>query len=277
MGLAIVSAVEPQWLKDLSQAGREVESRDYKDYGDNLLRNRNFSLAIAQYQKALSIQPDLTAASVNMAVAYERMGASDRAERILRQALSVKGGQKGVICFHLAAMAEKQNRTAEAVELYRQALDSDLPPQAVYGKLGNLFIREQRFSEARDAFEAALRIQEDPTSFYRDMLRASLATYAEDTTHRRNIETLLARDTREEDLAAYDLEIIRRVQAGDQDISGNYANLSTAYAGLGEIEQAIEHAQRALQIWPGNTSARRNLDLLHQMRAQAGDSVKTGS
>lgn len=266
MGMGFASAIEPDWLKHIAHAGREVESRDYCDYADNLLHRGNYQHAIALYRQALAVKPDLTAASVNMAIAYERLGDPETAVRILKQALQAPNGRRGLIFFHLARIAEDQGKSQLAIELYGQTFGTEFPPQITYTKLGNLYIREQRYQDAISVLETALSMQENPASLYQEMLRSSLLTYAEDTTNAEIIAAALSTDNDADALRHYDIETIYQTLSQDQDISGNYANLGTAYAQIGETGRAIEFTQKALQIWPGNSSARRNLAQLNELR-----------
>jgi tetratricopeptide (TPR) repeat protein len=268
IGFGVVSAVGPAWLKRISQPGKDVEATACKEYGDNSLRSGNLGLAVAQYQKALSIKPNLVSAAVNLAIAFDRLGQLPQADQILRYALKTQTLQKGVIYFHLAAIAEERKNIPEAIELYKQAFGTEFPPQIVHARLGNLYVRGQRFDEARREFETALNIQEDPTSFYRDMLRASLALFEEDTTHLPVIQAALARDVRLQDMTPYDLEIIRQMQNQNPDVSNAHANLAIVLAQLGDLARAQAHMERALEIWPENATARKNLEVLRQMRSQ---------
>lgn len=269
MAFGALSAIGPEWLKSLSRPGRRVEGRDYKDHGDNLLRKGDYGRAIAHYQKALSIRPDLTGATVNLAVAHSQSGGAARAEQLLRDALKSQPSQKGIIYFHLAQLAEKRNKNAEAIALYRQALGTEFPAQTVWAKLGGAYFNEGRFAEAKEAFDTALRLQENPATAYRDMLLSTLSAFEEeDTTQLEPIRALLAREVSPGDLACYDLEIIRQEQAHDPDLSNLHANLGISCAKLGELDPALVHLERALEIWPGNTAARKNLDMLRRLRSE---------
>lgn len=269
MAFGALSVIGPEWLKSLSRPGRRVEARDYKDHGDNFLRKGDYGRAIAHYQKALFIRPELTGATVNLAVAHSQFGDVARAEQLLRDALKSQPSQKGIIYFHLAQLAEKRKKNTEAIALYRQALGTEFPAQTVRAKLGGAYFNEGRFAEAKEAFESALRLQENPATAYRDMLLSTLSAFEEeDTTQLEVLRAMLARDILPEDLAPYDLEIIRQEQAHDPDLSNLYANLGVSCAKLGELDQALVHLERALEIWSGNTAARRNLDMLRRLRSE---------
>ena len=67
---------------------------------------------------------------------------------------------------------------------------------------------------------------------------------------------------RADDLARYDLEIVRRMQESDPEIAKTHNHLGLIHARLGNTGEAIKQFQRSLQIWPDNVDAKRNLQLL---------------
>lgn len=270
-----ISVVNPKWLQDLSRSGAKVESRWYRDYGDNYLRDGKYRLAIAQYQRALEIKPDNVAAIINQAIAYSRAGYGDRAEKILKDALKIETYQKGVIYYNLAEMLEKQGKEDEAIHYYRQAIDFELEPDFIYRKLGTLYLGAEQYEEAQEAFQMALASQVDLASSYQNMLRNSIAVFEDDTTNLRIIKEQLAQNIRTEDLTDYDPEVIRLMEQRDPRIAKIHNLLGFTCARLGDIDGAIEHFEQSLQIWPGNRDAKKNLQVAYQLKQKQQNLMST--
>jgi len=268
-----ISIVNPKWLQELSRPGRDSESQNYKDYADNFLRQNNYRMAITQYQRAMEIKPNFVGASVNLAITYGRMGDYARAENILKDALQTNTAQKGVIYYNLGELCEKQKRTEQAIQYYQQALSFEFQQDLIYRKLGALYLAAERYDEARAAFEMMLAIQLNPSSSYRNMLLGCMDMFEEDTTNLQIIKEQLAQNIRVEDFAGYDLTIIRSMQQRDPEVAKTHNFLGFIYARLGDNAGAIEHFEESLKIWPGNTDAKKNLQVLHQLQEKQQVSV----
>lgn len=275
ISFAAISILNPEWLQKLSRPGVEAESRDYKNFGDDLLSRGNYRLALTQYERALEIKLDYADAMVNMAIAYGRAGDEARATHFLKRALKLKDSDARVIYYTLAELSEKQNRIDEAIGYCQQALNSDPEDYMIHRKLGTLYFAAGEHEKARGAFENSLVIQTDLCSSYKRMLKVSLSDYKDDSVHFPIIERELAGDIDSTDLAAYDLEIIRRAQQSDPELAKTHNHLGVIYAMQGDVRQATEHFQQSLAIWPGNTDAVKNLKILQDR--PGSDSSTTGS
>jgi tetratricopeptide (TPR) repeat protein len=258
-----ISVANPKWLQALSRPGAETESRNYKDYGDNYLRQNNYRMAITHYKRALEIKPDYVGASVNMAISYSRLGDYTRAEKILRDALKSESAKNGVVYYNLGELFEKQGKKDEAIRNYRKALDFESQRDLIYRKLGTVYLSSEQYEEAKEAFEMALASQLDVTSAYRYMLESCLDEFKDDTVNLPIIKEQLASPTRPEDLTAYDLTVIRSMQQRDSEIAKTHNFLGLIYTHLGDSTEAVEQYEVSLKIWPGNTDAKKNLQMLH--------------
>jgi tetratricopeptide (TPR) repeat protein len=264
MLFGVVSYLNPKWLQELSRPGIRVEARDYKDYGDDQLRRQEYWMAIAQYEQSLRIEPDQVGVLVNLAIAYSRAGNSGRGIEILKGALMKEGSRanKVALYYNLGDLLARQGEMDEALEQYREALSFAVRQDRVYERIGSIHLAAKRYKEAREAFELVLAKQLDPCLSYRDMLQQSVDHYKDRAVHLAVIEEQLARDIRAEDLARYDLEVIRRMQQSDLEIARTHDRLAMVCAQLGDIPAAIEHLEKLLDIIPDDTTAKENLKRL---------------
>ena len=287
--------VQPRWLQDLGRAGRRVESSDFASFGDRMLREGKYLEAIAQYQRSLEIRPDQARVQAHLAIAWINVGAEEKGEEMLRDALEKAPSEpfKGTVYYNLGKGFEKRGEIEEAIAYYRQALRLYAEPDKVYRKLGSLYldlakrrVKEARglagqeleearklagrdLEQARLALEEALASQLDPCLSYNKMLHQALDSFAEQPEHLATIEEQLTRGIRVEDLARYDVEIIDRVQQSDPEVARTHNYLGSIYGQLSQFTKVKEHFEESLRIWPGNDDAVRNLQLLEQLRGQA--------
>jgi tetratricopeptide (TPR) repeat protein len=291
MTLGVLTILQPQWLQDLGGAGRRVEARTYAEFGDRLLREGEYLNAIPRYERSLEIQPDQVQVQAHLAVAWIKAGELEKGEKMLTDALAQAPSEpsQGVIYYNLAESLEGRGRIEEAILNYRQALRFYAEEDRVYRKLGALHFQlaEQRvkqmrnlagqelaearrlagqdIQQARLAFEKALASQMDPTLPYKRMLHQRLAV--EEPEYLPAIEEQLMAGVRLEDLARYDLEIIRRTLQTDRKVAETHNFLGSIYGQLGQLGKAKEHFEESLRIWPGNSDAVRNLERLKQMQS----------
>ncbi len=89
--------------------------------------------AIESYEKALSLDPKLTEASVNLTAALLDAGEAERALPVIERGLANSPGHPGLL-YNRALASSAAGKTTEAVAAYREALAAD--PQNVEIKYG---------------------------------------------------------------------------------------------------------------------------------------------
>ena len=266
ISFAFVAAADPGWLRGISKFGISGESRGIKDYADALLRQKRYSEAIAQYERALQIRPDFIGARVNLAICYNVSGNTDMALKVLSDALQTTSERNGSIYFNIAEILERKGKIAEAIDYYRKAIGSEIEQELVYQRLAKVYMDDKQFDNARDAFEKTLAIQTDPMTPYQNMLRRYLYIYEENPDEYRTIENLLDQNSVNTRLAAYDLQVIENLNANNREIAKTHNHLAVIYIVQNNYDKAIEHFEQSLKIWPGNEDAVRNLKLLRQIK-----------
>lgn len=256
MCFAVLSIANPPWMQKLSELGKHAETIHYKHYGDNeLLRKQNYRSAIAQYRKAVEIDPENIGALVNMAISYSRLGDEKTAFRLFADVLKHEGVQKGVIYYNIAEVLEKSGKIEQAIKYYERALGKDLDPVTVYNKLGQMYVSVGRFEEAREALQTALEIRTNLNYSYREMLRRTVGLSQNDTVHLNAVETELAREIGETELAAFDIEVIRQMQSRDKELAHLHHGLGVALLGLADTTGAASEFRTALQLVPNNSES----------------------
>ena len=260
----IVSAANPPWLAKISDPGRSVEARTYKDVADLLLRNGHYDLAISNYLKALEIKPDMVGATVNMAITFGRMGMVDKAIATLEDALAQNPERPSVIYYNLAEVYEKSGRMDEAIANYRKAAQT--APYTIYSyrKLGTIYLQRRDWDSAIYALQKALDNKPTMKIAYEGMLKREVNSYLDDPETREAIRSALNKGVSQEDLEPYDNKIFVDVLKSEKELSRLHDYIGYAYAMKGDRLNAIPHFRIALSIWPENESARNNLNAAMQ-------------
>jgi tetratricopeptide (TPR) repeat protein len=254
MGFAVVAILNPPWLRQLSSPGVKTESRGYKENGDALMVKGNHQRAVWWYEQALRIDPNYVGARVNLALAQGKLGNPEPAIVMLHDVLEGNPKGRGSILFSLGELLRQTGRIPEAAAAYREALEAGGPADRIEMRLGEAGLASGAFEQARQHFQAALRILEDPATPYTRMLKASLLTVGEDSVQIRAIQGALDRGVTEEDLARYDMEMVRRQLDLDHDRARALGLLGMAEARLRD-PAAADHLRRSLKVWPDNPEA----------------------
>lgn len=261
--------MQPQWLQNLSIAGKRYSADTLRRIGDDFYRQGNYALAATQYLKALERQPGQFDARLNLALCSDKMGDIQGATSILRDMLrgQTSRNEQESIYHNLGVFSAKQGQTEQGIAYLEQSEGLVPDQRGLLLELASLYLGAERFEEARVALEKALASQLDVTLPYRSMLHRSIEVYKDDEEHSAAIERLLARDVGPDQLTRYDLRTIQGLQQSDAKLAEIHNRLSYACLRLGRIAEATEHMQKVLEIMPDNEEAKKNLAILQQAAA----------
>ena len=266
IGFGFVSIANPAWLKELSDPGRHTEALQMREKGDVFLIRGNPNYAVQLYLDALSIQPDMVSARVNLGIAYAQMGMFDEAERTFLEGLKLEPAKEYVIRYNLASMYSDFGDTNSALKMYYQTVKSAPYPYFTYREIGAIYFNQEDWRSAiyyfQKAFEKRLTIQ----NAYAGMLEEELRSWPDDPDIREDIQKEIDRGITSQRLAVYDSTVFNQILGKDREISSLQSYLGYANAMVGNLDIAIAHFRFALNIWPDNRNARRNLDMALQKR-----------
>jgi len=268
MSFGIVSHLNPQWLQELAQPGREVEAAEARRFGDDVFRQGNYALAIAHYRRSLEILADQPGVQLSIAIAYRDAGDFTNGARILTDMLQREGSPrlKAAVCYNLGELYEKQGKRDEALRCFEQASRHELGDERIHRKLGSLYAEKGQYEQARVACERALEILLDPALEYKAMLRRGLDAYKDYPEHLPVIEEQLAQGIGADELACYDLEIIRQVQQNSPEVAAVYNDVGLLCVLVNDVEGAIDYLQKVLQIQPDDITTKNRLQQLQQLQ-----------
>jgi tetratricopeptide (TPR) repeat protein len=226
---------ETLWTHAIDCTSRNWMAHD--NLGLALVERGQAAEAIAQYEKALEIKPDLAKAHNNLANALLDQGQVDAAVPHYEKALEIKPDfAEAHSNFGNALVCRGQ--VDAAIVQYEKALEIDGDFAPAHYSLGNVLLFRGQLAAAIAHYEKALEIKPDFAMGHD------------------NLGLALARQGRAA-AAIAQFEKALKIKHDDAE-AHNYLGL--ALAGRGEVDAAVAHFQKALAIKPDFAEARRNLD-----------------
>ena len=204
--------------------------------GNALVRRGSLADAIVEYQKAIELDPRIAGAYVNLGTVLIQSGRPAEAIPHLQNALSITPANAAARAALGGALA-KTGRSAEAVEHLRAAAESDPRSTDHQNDLGNALLDLGRTDDAIAAFEKALSINADNAEAHYNLGNALLAS--------RRFEEAALR--------------FRRATELRSDYAPARNNLANTLVQLGRLDEGISEYKAAIAMRPNYAAAHRNL------------------
>jgi len=148
----------------------EPKAEIYSDLGFIEARLGNPDAALADYRKALALDPSCASAHFNLAVAMVQAGDLEEAESHYRQALP--GRPTAETHNGLGYVLSRQDKTDEAIAEFRKAVEVDPKYTPAYNNLAEALVRQGKLQEAADYYRRSL--EQRPTPAVQNALDAVL-------------------------------------------------------------------------------------------------------
>jgi superkiller protein 3 len=140
--------------------GNLAISLDAKHYGGHSLlgtahyQKGNYAEAVAAFEKALELRPDLAEAHYNVGLACLETGAMDRAEAEFKQTNALK--ENPMASFYLAKIYYDQKKFDLALDEAQKSINKNPRSAASYNLKGVILNQLGRYAEAAGSFQAGL-------------------------------------------------------------------------------------------------------------------------
>ena len=227
--------------------------------------------AIARYEEALRLKPNLSQAHNNLGKALNDEGRTLEAIAQYEEVLRLNPGV-AVAHNNLGGALNAVGRTKEAIVQYEAALRLNPDLAEAHDNLGNAFNTEGRTQEAIVHYEAALRLNPDDAQVHAELgfalektpgrLNDAIAHYEEalrlkpdDAAAHYNLGNVLGDAGRSQEAVAQYEEALRL----KPDYVEAHNNLGNALNAQGRTQEAVAQYEAALRLNPDNAAAQFNI------------------
>lgn len=226
----------------------EAPAADFYRQSDkalDLMTAGDLEAAVAEWKKALAMEPDDTSALNNLGAAYSEMGRMEEALAQFRRAIELDpDGYKTYN--NLGVSLARAGRFEEAAGALEKSLELNPSDAQAQSSLGGVYLNLGRLAEARD------------------LLEKSLAELPNDPNAHNNLGSIFAR---EGDFGRAIHHFERGLTAEPKSAELNF-NLGRAYARTGRLEEGIRLVEKAVELTKGEVPVM--LDRLADLYAGAG-------
>ena len=243
----------------------------------------NYGQALMEYAVALNLvknsrMPDIkTECELYCRLGNVQMTSNDleAAKKSFEQAIAINPSSVPAYSY-LGTLYDKKRQGDRALQMFRRALELNPWDVVSLNNLGLLYLHDDRFDEAVATLNRAIALAPDDSAAHNDLAyiygkqgkydlmeaeaKSAIDDAPESSAARYNLAVLYLNTGRVEEAVAQYRAI---AQATPRDSSNAYNQLGIIYAEKGDLRQAIESWQKALEIDPNNERAQANL---HQAR-----------
>jgi tetratricopeptide (TPR) repeat protein len=243
----------------------------YNNLGLRLVRAGRFDEGIADYKKALEINPRFAEAYYNLGNALTRTGKPvEEAASAYKQALEIEPRMAAAYS-NLGTIFLSAGRGEESIAYFTKALQLEPGNAATHNQLGDALFRAGRLEESIAHYRTAVQLDPNDVTIFRDLGRTLAQAGRTDeaiAVFGRIVELNPKAAPSHYNLANVLLQAGRNEEAIDQfnqavEINPTYAaaynNLGNVLVQLGRMEEALSHYYRALEINPNYSAAHHNL------------------
>jgi tetratricopeptide (TPR) repeat protein len=248
-----------------------ADEQAHYDLGNSLLHQGRSVEAIAEYREAIEINPAYANAHTNLGQTLFRQGQTADAVAQYRQALQIDPSLAEAHT-NLGIALLQQGRTQDAIAEHREALRINPEYADAHNNLANALLLEGQSEEAIDQYQAALRINPDLAEAHYNLANALLrqGQTGEAIAQLKRAFDLQPRNVAIENSMAWMLATApqaalrdgaRAVELAEQATratgGGNpiiLRTLAAAYAQAGRFPDAVQTAQKALELAQANSA-----------------------
>jgi tetratricopeptide (TPR) repeat protein len=226
----------------------------HDDLGSAFFHQGRLDKAIAHFQKALEIKPDFSEAYNHLGTAFLQQGRIDEAIAHFQKSLEIKSDYAEAHN-HLGLAFLQQGRLDNAIAHFQKALEIKPDYTEAHNNLGAAFLQQGRMDKAIAHYQKALESKPDYAEIQNNLAWV-LATCPQASLRNGNQAVELAQ--RANQLTGGKNPLLLRT-------------LAAAYAEAGRFSEAVETAQRALQLAKAQSNTALADDIRSQMKLyQAG-------
>ena len=263
-----------------------TDPRNLIELGVQYLEMDHIDAAVSTLKQAVSIDPKITRAAFNLAIALARQGNMVEAIKYYRNLLVLDSSHIGA-CNNLAQILQNQNESMDEVErLYRQAIQHHPDHHVIHYNLGLFLEKKNRLQEAVKEFRKALAIDPDfqPPKEHLEAMAINKQTANQSTIPNR-VPALTQTDLGVDALAPPAVvesnpenkeRMTGRIIPGKTDMDSNKDTLSLirVYMDAHEYEKALNIIIDALEKSPANAELRYHCGYALEQLGQKDEAIE---
>jgi tetratricopeptide (TPR) repeat protein/serine/threonine protein kinase len=252
-----------------------------------LLRDEkhDYDGAIAEFKKAIVLNPENAMAHYNLGRALEGKGRLDDAIDAYRKSVQLKD-DNATVQNKLGNALYERARTDEAIDAYQKAIRIKKDDASYHVNLGNALVKKKgRLDDAVAEYETAIRLQENLPAAYNSLgvalamkgrLDDAIKAYEnairlkndDPTSYSNYAKTLHERGRLDDAIKAYEAAI--RLKQNDPDL---YTALGNALRDRRRTEDAITAYKNAIRLKEDDAAAHHGLGMALQDKNQLNDAI----
>lgn len=155
-------------LHNIAKLSPEQRTK-YADWSNQLGNNHkkagDLQTAIAYYQKAIVLQPDLLEAHYRLGDVFQGQGQLDLALKYYRQAISISPDYAAVHN-NIGNVLKQKCQFQQAIEAFQQALKFEPDLDVAHNNLGNAFLELNQLEAAIDSYQQALKLNPNEPRYH---------------------------------------------------------------------------------------------------------------
>jgi len=213
--------------------------------GNEYYRQGNYDSAIAEYNKALQLNPNDASAYNNLGLAYESLGQYQKAIEYLQKSLQLDPND-ALAYYNLGVAYGGLGQYQNAIEYFQKSLQLNPNNVEAYTNLGAAYVDLGQYQQAIEYCQKAIQLDPNNALAYNNLGVAygSLGQYQKE------------------------IEYCQKAIQINPNYALAYYNLGTAYGSLRQYQKAIEYLQKSLQSDPNDASAYNNLGTVYYYLGQ---------
>jgi len=167
----------------------------------------------------------------------------------LKKAISLNPKKKNMIYNNLGMIYAYEAKYDTALTMFRTALDLGIRPAPIWRNIGQIEGECQNWNKAIESYRNAIKNKRTLKNMYTDMLNGALYAVENDD-YIEKVQEILEHGVSNEDLAPFDSVIFNIFLRRDVKLAEDYKDLAIAYEKNGQINEAIHHFRKALEVRP---------------------------
>jgi tetratricopeptide (TPR) repeat protein/serine/threonine protein kinase len=260
---------------------------DYHALAVALERKGSWDEAIAAYQEAIRLTPDNWVYRFNLGLALSTKGRPEEAAGAFKEAVRLNP-KEARAHDQLGLVLRRANRSDESFAAYWEAVRLDPKNANAQAGLGNAFFDRGRWDEAIAAYRAVIRLNPDEAHWRAQLAHAFFQKKALDQAngaareairlqpndqygHHMLARAFLAQRRTDEAIASFREAV--RLEKDSANSARSYEGLGEALFQKGQLDEAVVHYKKAIELDPKYVVAHHNLGFALKKQGKPDEAV----